>query len=260
MSYEEKYQKYKQKYMQAKYNKMKGGAVSLTVDDAIGIIELWHKFLYSYYIYRARFDNTMPLKDFTALSNLMFRLSQSPKVKTKFNEMYIKNLEENIKDVSEEKTGDLDTLLNPENRNRFIFTLRQNTTKLIRSLIFVDDAAFAEVDMYLRFLQSDLIPRDSEYKELIEKCKQLKGLVSPGETERFVIEGDRVGLYRIRDLTNLLLKQLGDTYDSTVENMGMRANNLDDRVNRELDRTINLCLREIKDYVDKNLYDLDGVK
>ena len=34
----------------------------------------------------------------------------------------------------------------------------------------------------------------------------------------------------------------------------------DDKVNRELDKTINLCLREIKDYVDVNLYDLDGIK
>lgn len=253
MSYEEKYQKYKQKYMQAKYNKMKGGAVSLTVGDAIGIIELWHKFLYSYYIYRARFDNTMPLKDFTALSNLMFRLSQQPKVKAEFNEMYLSDLEQMIKNKQY-----ADAL--SKERGKLIFTLRQDTTRLIRSLILINDAARAEVEMYLDFLKSGSVPKESDFKELLGKCVQLEGLVSPGETDVIVIGGDRAGLDRIRDLTNLLLKQLGDTYDSTVENMGMRANNLDDKVNRELDKTINLCLREIKYYVDVNLYDLDGIK
>ena len=253
MSYEEKYQKYKQKYMQAKYNKMKGGAASLTVDDAIGIIELWHKFLYSYYIYRARFDNTMPLKDFTALSNLMFRLSQQPKVKEEFDKMYLSDLEQLIKNKQYPEVVKME-------QRKLIFTLRQDTTRLIRSLILINDAARAEVVMYLDFLKSESVPTGSDFKELLEKCVQLEGLVSPGKTEVIGIEGDRVGLDKIRDLTNSLLKQLGDTYDSTVENMGMRPNSLEYEANHKLDKTINLCLREIKGYVDEKLYDFDGFK
>ena len=39
----------------------------------------------------------------------------------------------------------------------------------------------------------------------------------------------------------------------------MRPNNLDDKVNRALDRTINSCLRDIKIYIDSELYDFDGL-
>ena len=81
-----------------------------------------------------------------------------------------------------------------------------------------------------------------------------------GESEFEVSSEEMSGLDCIRYRTNLLLKQLGDTYASTIENMTeMRPNNLDDKVNRALDRTINSCLRDIKIYIDSELYDFDGL-
>jgi hypothetical protein len=253
MDYDRKYKKYKQKYMQAKYN-MQGGKAKITVDNAIAIIELWHKFLYAYYIYRARFDNTIALKNFTDLSNLMFQLSEHPAVKKHYEEMYLKDLESMIKKKDEEG---LQRLMR-DGKNKVIFTLRQDTTKLIRSLIFINQAAMADVNIYIDFLSSPIIPDENDYKELLEKCKQLQGLVTLGEFE--LSSEEMSGLDGIRYRTNLLLKQLGDTYASTIENMTeMRPNNLDDKVNRALDRTINSCLRDIKIYIDSELYDFDGL-
>ena len=146
MNYDKKYEKYKQKYMQAKYN-MHGGVVTLTVNDAIGIVELYNKFINAYLIYRARFDNTMPLKDFTALSNIVHKISTQKQVKDEYDKFFVNSLDDIRQLMESYDPGDSDR------KAKILFSLRQQTTKLIRLLVLINNESIEQVRQYTEFLK-----------------------------------------------------------------------------------------------------------
>ena len=202
MEYEQKYQlkaqKYKIKYAQLKAKFQLGGSPEF---DLMDVIELYDKTFNLYVLYRFRYDNTISLiEGLPKFSDKVFQ--NKNRVKKSYNSYYISDL------LTQQDPSVLAT-----KKKEMIFTLRQDTTKLIRDVVLPNNESRAKVQVYLDFIdEHQKTEQDKSVKddldELHNKCMQINGLISPGEVllsepdERYL-----VGLNIIRHDTNKILKK-----------------------------------------------------
>ncbi len=141
-NYYEKYLKYKNKYLKNKNNT--GSGILPILSDIIAIIELYNKAFNSYIVYRFRFPNAKPIitniegTTLVNLSNLVFEMKNLPEIKQTFNEYYYKDLTE--ANFDEIKDGEP-----VYERPKILFTLRQDTTKVIRNMLLLNADAKKQI-------------------------------------------------------------------------------------------------------------------
>lgn len=236
LDFKDKYQKYKSKYFLAK--QLVGGG--MTPEDTMDVIELYNKTSNLYILYRFRYDNTKDLIDTTDLSDKFFTLSKQ--VKDDYQEYYIKDLLEmtNIKEM----------VRNPNTSRKIIFTLRQDTTKVIKNLLLINNESIDMINNYIIFMKNNnLHNRDKVYSEIYEKCLQIKGLVTKGTT-RFNDNKTLNELDTIRNITNKIINIIGNDYDNTMENLGIKSNNINEINNDLLDRLFKTSFKLLSKKID----------
>lgn len=245
--------KYKIKYTQLKKMLQTGGDDHRIMD----IIELYDKTYNLYLLYRFRYDNTMPLHDLTKLSNDVFTRKTSLKVK--YQTYYIPN-------ITDTKPDALSTLISEKDGNgRVLFTLRQDTTKLIKELLLLNNESVAKVKVYLDFLTSILsdqsIPEPEVYEEIHNKTTQINGLVASGKTDFKISSFDDIcrldKLNKIRYNTNLILNLLGNDFDNIQKRITTKEPiQLDPRINAQLDVLFSTCFEDVKSLLSAKTIEL----
>lgn len=238
----QKAEKYKMKYHELKLRMQQGGLYNYTNNQIMDLIELYYKTYYLYIIYRYRYDNTKHSINFIDLSNLIFKLSN--RTKYDYDHYYIKDLLDN---------EDIKELISKQKEN-VVFTLRQDTTKLLKDVILLNYEANAKVDKYINFIVSNKLITDPVFQEIHGKCIQIKGLVSDG-TNVFnsINPASNDYLNIIRDQTNHIINIIGDDYNKTYDNqLKGHSNNLDDKPNEKLDELFNSCFNLIFNELKKD--------
>lgn len=288
----EKYQKYKLKYLNMKY---KGGTDSLpqeesktdplppkenktdlssppkesetnpyiieglTPDVLMAIIVLYNKLLYSYTLYRFRYDNTHNLIDITDLSDKIFILLQDNVLKEYYMKKYIKNLltlpDEKIKELLEEKTDQL-------NPNKIIFTLRKDTATVLRDLYLINNESLNTINKYINFLETHNLKSDNDnYSEIYLKCLQIKRLVAPETTEfkptEFKPPEEKTVLDKIRYESSQIINIIGNDFNNTINNFGIKSNNLNEKDNDIINRLFKTNFRALTRLLDNNMCKLE---
>lgn len=233
-----KYQKYKLKYINLKQN---GGVLpvtELTPDILMAIIILYNKTLFIYTLYRFRYDNTKNLIDITDLSNKIFSVNQNKVIKDQYKLKYIDNLLSLPDDKITELIKEPSTPFSP---NRLVFTLRKDTATVIRHLFLINNESIKVINDYINLLERhNLIA--GQYSELYGKCLQIRGLVVPGTTP-VLSNQELTELDVIRNESSKIINIIGDDYDNTIMNQGHKANNLSDDKNELLDELFNKCFK-----------------
>ena len=242
IDYSRKCLKYKQKYLNLK---QRGGDMSETEKEKnhkiIDIIELYDKTMNLYSVYRIRYDNTKNLINFIDLSNLIFNYKRNLNIKEIYKNLYINNL------LELEKISD-------KNKEQLIFTLRQDTTKIIKELAYPNNEALSIIRNYIQFFNNNNLSKLPVYSEIYEKCINIKGLVELG-TVPFNLESkieeavqnnlDILDIIRIN--TNGILNIIGNDYDNTINNInGNKQNDLNDNDNNKIDKLFKDCFDNIK--------------
>jgi hypothetical protein len=228
-----KYMKYKQKYLnlrkkyvnlQREYRFQHGGDGDNT--KIIDLIELYNKAFNSYIVYRFRFDNTKPiitsLSDgsmLTDLSNLVSLKMADQTVKDVFSKYY----HSNITDV----TGEYELL----------FTLRQQTTSVIKDLLLKDKESIKKIGELKQKLigKKDKILNVENYKELLTKCEMIEGLVKSG-ISKDIGENPPDNLDPmdiIRWKTNKIILLIGDEFDNNTGQVPCNVNDKLDQLFRD---------------------------
>jgi len=255
----EKYKKYKLKYLNIK---QKGGddplplnegtntiipVNTLTPDVLMAIIVLYNKLLYSYILYRFRYDNTQNLIDITDLSDKIFMLTQNKSMKDQYNKKYIKNLLDLPKEEIEQLIGEPYEPLNP---NRIVFTLRKDTATVLRDLYLINNESIKTINNYIIFLNNYNL-KTGPYSEIYEKCLQIKGLVTPGITP-YIPNEIVTDLDKIRNESSQIINIIGDDYTNTMNNLGIKQNNLNQEKNDILNRLFKTNFRALSKMLDSN--------
>jgi hypothetical protein len=229
----EKYHKYKLKYLNAKQH----GGAGATPEHIMDVIELYNKTLNLYILYRFRYDNTKDLIDLGGLSDKIYKLNES--VKNKYNEYYIKNLlTSSPEDLLKFKSEKVD----PNKSSRLVFTLRQDTTKIIKNLLLINNESADDIEKYINFLKVNELSDKPVFDEIYQKCIQIKGLVTKG-SNTFKKNKENEDLDIIRNNTNQLINIIGDDFDKTLDNLGIKANNIEEKTNELLDRLFKECFK-----------------
>lgn len=231
--YQQKAEKYKMKYTDLKLKMQQGGLFKLTNEYIMDIIELYDKTYNLYVLYRFRYDNTEHLINFNVLTNLIFKLRK--RTKHDYDYYYIKDLLE---------SNDVQKLVE-KSRNKVLFTLRQDTTKLLRNVLLFTDESKSNVDKYIKFIDDNKL-LEKDFAEIHDKCIQIKGLVSPDTTEFKSITLDLEDhMNTIRYKTNQIINKIGDDYDNSMKNIG-KPNNLDPLINKQLNTLFTECFNIIE--------------
>ena len=209
-NYLEKYLKYKAKYLNL--NQSGGGYVFiLPIDDLqiqlLSIIELYNKTFNLYNICRIRNNSSTLLSEieFQDLSDLIEQIKSNSKISALYNENSI-SLDKSMQ-------------INNVDKSKFIFTLRQETTKLIKHLSFpvksIDISKFTELISINIKKERAKGQKDSifikDLEELLSKCDQLLGLITSGFTH-FIINSVE-GLDILRQATNQIINLIGNSVD-----------------------------------------------
>ena len=232
-NYYEKYLKYKNKYLQVtgglRQNVLRGGS---GIDETIAVVELFNKAFNSYIVYRFRFQNAKPIiKEFEGstlvqLSNLVLQKKNSLDVKSVFSQYYSKDL------------------TNVVDRNIILFTLRQDTTKVIKSMLLLDNDAKTQIQELKRILQSkeNEIKNgpngEADYVELIGKCNLIEAMADPFTLASFTEAQNPQGLDILRQLTNKIIMLIANAKkDGNVE--------LSACANEDLDNLFRECFKLI---------------
>ena len=135
------------KYVELKNKIQTGGSIMHNIMD---IIELYDKTFNLYMLYRFRYDNTLPLINLIELSEKVFKFKTY--TRCDFKNYYIKDLLEN---------DNVTELLKKEvTKQKVIFTLRQDTTKLIKDVLLPNNESISKVNLYMDFISiNDLLQR-----------------------------------------------------------------------------------------------------
>lgn len=255
----EKYQKYKLKYLNIK---QKGGTdplpsnedisiiipiKTLTPDVLMAIIVLYNKLLYSYILYRFRYDNTHTLIDIADLSDKIFILLQNKSIKDQYKNKYIKNLLDLPKEEIDKLIQEPYEPLNP---NRIVFTLRKDTATVLRDLYLINNESIKTINNYINFLNNYNL-KTGPYSEIYEKCLQIKGLVAPGITP-FIPNKIETELDKIRNESSIIINIIGDDFNNTMNNLGIKPNNLNEEKNDVLNRLFKTNFRALTKMLDSN--------
>jgi hypothetical protein len=222
---QQKANKYKMKYLALKQqggnNKIQRGGAYLgetnNIQNQLGLIELYDKTLNEYLIYRFRYGSDCKLFDIRDLSNQIYRLRESARYA--YNSFYIGNI------MDQQKT--VETHLNSEiDRYKVLFTLRQDTTKLLKEVILINEEAIKKVEKYIMFIE-ELIKMAKDRKivdligsleEILGKCNQIKGLVVKENTV-FVPPDITTSLDLIRYETNLIMNEIGNDITNYISSV-----------------------------------------
>ena len=221
---QQKANKYKMKYLALKQKGGKSNSIQRggaymgetnNIQFQLGLIELYDKTLNEYLIYRFRYGSNCTLFDIQDLSNQIYRLRESAKYA--YTSFYIPNLMDQPNKVLE------DHLQSVIDHYKVLFTLRQDTTKLLKEVILINTEAVAKVEKYIKFLDKLIdMTKNTQIPALIEnlkeiqgKCNQIKGLVLAGTTE-FVAATINDSLDLIRNETNFIMNAIGNDIDNYV--------------------------------------------
>lgn len=215
----------------------------------MAIIVLYNKLLYSYTLYRFRYDNTHNLIDITDLSNKIFILLQDKVLKEYYMKKYIKNLldlsDKEIKELLGEKT-------NPLNPNKIIFTLRKDTATVLRDLYLINNESLNTINKYIIFLEKHNL-MTNDYSEIYLKCLQIKGLVTPDTTEFKPPEGKTV-LDKIRNESSQIINIIGNDFNNTINNFKTKnPNNLNETVNKTINDLFIKNFESLTNILDNNM-------
>ena len=236
--YKQKAEKYRMKYEQLKLSIQQGGLFELSNRQIMDLIELYDKTYNLYVLYRFRYDNTRPLLDFTDLSNLINKARINTKYE--YSHYYIKDLLEK---------DDIDTLIRKQ-KNHVLFTLRQDTTKLLRNVLLLNTESVSNVQSYIDLLAK--FQEDKEFAEIYGKCLQINGLVATG-ISFFESMGPGTELDIVRDESNHIINIIGNDYENTVRNkVSKQPNHLHDDPNDQLQRLFVSCFARISSELKKN--------
>lgn len=218
----------------------------------MAIIVLYNKLLYSYTLYRFRYDNTQNLIDITDLSDKIFILLQDTVLKKYYMEKYIKNLltlpDEQIKELIKEET-------NPLNPNKIIFTLRKDTATVLRDLYLINNESLNTINNYINFLEKHNL-KTYNYSEIYLKCLQIKRLVAPDTTE-FKPPEEKTVLDKIRNESSQIINIIGNDFNNTINNFGIKSNNLNEKDNDIINRLFKTNFRALTRLLDNNMCKLE---
>jgi hypothetical protein len=241
-NFEQKYLKYKQKYVRLSQS---GGNYMINNQhiseqnalSILGIIELYNKTLNLYQICRFRNNNNSLISEstFSDLHNIIQMLLQNGTIHAYFNTAYITDFQMN----------EIDRL------EHVLFTLRQITTKYIKGLLMPLGGAqeciamIGKIETYKEFFLKDVTDQLTQeyikkaFDELIAKCKELGGLVTPSITPFEKKEGIK-GLEIIRSDTNNIINIIGNNVSYYSANYTMQQSDI-----QELNRLFIACFTNI---------------
>lgn len=224
----------------------------LTSDVLMAIIVLYNKLLYSYTLYRFRYDNTHNLIDITDLSNKIFILLQDKVLKEYYMKKYIKNLlslpDDKIRKLIKEETF-------PLNPNKIIFTLRKDTATVLRDLYLINNESLNTINNYINFLEKYKLTTDN-YSEIYLKCLQIRRLVAPDTTE-FKPPEEKTVLDKIRNESSQIINIIGNDFNNTINNFGIKSNNLNEKDNDIINRLFKTNFRALTRLLDNNMCKLE---
>jgi len=243
--YFRKAEKYKMKYHRLKLENQLGGAI-VTNNYIMDLIELYDKTYNLYVLYRFRYDNTLPLIDIIKLSNLIAEHKEN--TQHNYDHYYIKDILncDNIQHLLETKF------------NNVVFTLRQDTTKVIRNMLLLNNDSVNMIKVYIVFISKILenYDKDTENKEIIQeiydKCIQIKGLVSLENLDFVPMKEPPKDLNGIRYKTNYIINIIGNDYENAVKDLTTK-NELKDPINNQLDGLFKDCFGEIHKLLPKSI-------
>ncbi len=237
--YYQKYLKYKNKYLEMKggsrhnnNNKLYGG-MGVDYDAVIAVVELFNKAFNSYIVYRFRFSNAKPIitelnqgGNLVALSNLVLDKKNDPQVKETFNRFYKKDL----KDVTD--------------NNTILFTLRQDTTKVIRSMLLLDKDAKNQISELKTLLQSKQqnITNPADFTELMAKCELIEKMADPVNNAEYTPAVNPQDLDILRDKTNRIIQIIANAKTNGKIYLSCQQNDDIDKLFRE-------CFSDIYEYL-----------
>jgi hypothetical protein len=228
--YYQKYLKYKTKYTDLKggyVRNLSGGngevASSDSIDNTIAVVELFNKAFNSYIVYRFRFQNAKAIiTDFEGgrlvdLSNLVVDKKNNPQVKGTFDRFYKKDL----KSVTD--------------NNSILFTLRQDTTKVIKNMLLLDKDAKNQISELKTLLQSKQqnITNPADFIELIAKCELIEKLADPVNRAEYSPAVNPQGLDILRDKTNQIIQLIANAKNNGRLELACGDNDTLDRLFRE---------------------------
>lgn len=218
----------------------------------MAIIVLYNKLLYSYTLYRFRYDNTHNLIDITDLSNKIFILLQDKVLKEYYMKKYIKNLlslpDDKIRKLIKEETF-------PLNPNKIIFTLRKDTATVLRDLYLINNESLNTINNYINFLEKYKLTTDN-YSEIYLKCLQIRRLVAPDTTE-FKPPEEKTVLDKIRNESSQIINIIGNDFNNTINNFGIKSNNLNEKDNDIINRLFKTNFRALTRLLDNNMCKLE---
>ncbi len=202
MSYEAKYLKYKEKYLNLLSQIQMHGGNPVPTDKMIAIIELYTKAFNTYIVWK--FRGGAPVQNETPslveLSNRVVSLMRDPAVKQVFKSKFI---EEN------------DAILSSDDRDRVLFSLRQKTTKVIRYLLLKGAESRVQMQTLVDLLNAKqaLISQDgkeSDFTELVGKCKLISTLYD-GNVIEYSPTPESDPLDYLRNLTNKAISEVAQS-------------------------------------------------
>ena len=243
-SYRGKYLKYKLKYNNLRKYYGGGGDEDATKKDdptknIIDIIELYNKAFNSYVVYRFRFNHMFGLvPGLTVLSNTVNKYIKMKNISDFFKNFYVENVgtkKENVYEAS---------------RAQRLFSLRQQTTKVIKHMLLKNDEAKTNIEKLKTEIQEHLSSENPEEKEeqneLINKCNLISSLTElPEEEKSFEELINPKGLDVLRNITNKIIFKLSKQKEESGNN---ETNN---GLNCELNNLFTQCFELLKQEFDQ---------
>jgi len=239
----QKAEKYKIKYNELKLSIQRGGKI-ITNNDVMDLIELYDKTYNLYVLYRFRYDDTLSLIDIIELSNLIAEHKKN--TQHNYDHYYIKDILncDNIQHLLETKF------------NKVVFTLRQDTTKVIRNMLLLNDDSVNIINVYIDFISKILKNYDTNevnneiIQEIYDKCIQIKGLVSLENSNFVIMDESPKGLNGIRYKTNHIINIIGNDYVNAVKDRKTK-NEIGGTINNQLNKLFEDCFVEINKLLPK---------
>ncbi len=208
MSYETKYLKYKEKYLNLLSQiQMHGGSNPVPTDKIIAIIELYTKAFNTYIVWKFRGGRAIENESgsLIELSNRIVSLMRDSGVKQVFKSKFIE---------------DNNTILSSSDRDKVLFSLRQKTTKVIRYLLLKGVESRVQMQTLVDLLNAKkaLISQngnESDFNELIGKCKLISTLYD-GNVIPFSATPESDPLDYLRNLTNKAISEVAQSSDNAA--------------------------------------------
>jgi len=250
--YQLKAQKYKLKYSQLKAQIQAGGTPEF---DLMDVIELYDKTFNLYVIYRFRYDNTLPLINYlNELGSIVYNHRMSPSIKKNYDGYYIKEMLNQFNRLiirGDDGIADIHNYANDETKKKgLIFTLRQDTTKLLRDVLLINNESVGRVQAYIDLITAlGPLAQDPVFQEILEKCRQIQGLVKASITEfnESVQPTSDDVLNLIRFKTNKIINIIGNDFDDSAQRAREnQPNKISEDNNLALNILFNDCFKLIK--------------